>query len=144
MPIKNTIALIFLVILALNFFIRGIRYFYKSSKIAFSKDTYHTFLCENCTATYKLDGLTTKGKIKFAPTKKIDSIGKTKTMYKFTCPECGKYVYQQKIFDTTINKGMGLIRIQADQAQSENFKELFIKCILPTIIGAMFFRMFLF
>ncbi|MEI5989049.1 hypothetical protein A5881_000536 [Enterococcus termitis] len=137
MPIKSIIGLLLLLSLALNFFIRTIHFFYKSNNIAFSKDTLHTFICESCNVTYKLNGPNTKKKIKFAPTKKIDSLGKSKTTYKFNCPECGKYAYQEKIFDLNINKGLGMIRLKADHEQVEIFKIFFVKCLLPTLVGAM-------
>lgn len=137
MQIKNMIGLLLLLSLAFNFFIRTIRFFYQSSNIAFSKDTFHSFLCEYCNETYKLDGKETKKKVAFSPKKDINSPGKSKTMYKFTCPNCGNYAYQEKIFDLNSNKAMGMFRLKADHVQVKLFKDFFVKCLLPTLVGAM-------
>lgn len=135
MPIKSIIGACIMFVLAMNFFIRTIRFFYQSSNIAFSKDTLHTFLCEECNETYQLNGQVTKKKIKFSLKKEINSPQKSRMLYKFTCPKCNKNAYQEKIFDLNTNKGLGIVRIKADHNQTTLFKEYIVKCLLPTLIG---------
>ena len=137
MSIKAVICSFLLIILALNFFIRLIQYFRQSSKLAFSKETQHSFLCTNCNERYELNGQETKKLVKFSPKKEINSPKKSKIMYKFTCPKCNEYAYQEKVFDSNVVRGFGTLRLKGDNSQIELFKDAFIKGILPAIIGGI-------
>lgn len=136
MQIKNMIGLLLLLSLAFNFFYEPFASFINRVISHFQK--IHFILFHAKTVTKPINQTEKKlKKVAFSPKKDINSPGKSKTLYKFTCPNCGNYAYQEKIFDLNSNKAMGMFRLKADHVQVKLFKDFFVKCLLPTLVGAM-------
>lgn len=129
-------------LLAINFFYRVINLFIKINKQAFSENTKHTFRCSSCDQSYSLLGPEARKLIKGAVRINKSSPKNQTTFYKFSCPSCGKYSNQEKLFDLNATKALGNVRIQMDSYQLPIFIDFLLKGLLPVLIFAPFLRFF--
>ncbi|MGM0239461.1 MULTISPECIES: hypothetical protein [Enterococcus] len=129
-------------LLAFNFFFRAINFFIKINKIAYSENTTHSFKCTNCSQSYKLTGPEAK-KLAKGSIKTSKSSPKSRSVfYSFTCPKCGAYSKQEKLFDVNRSKFLGNLRVQADYNQVPLIVDFLLKGVLPIIIIFPFLSLF--
>lgn len=130
-------------LLAANFFYRAIRLFVKLNRQVYSPETKHTFICQSCTQPYTLSGPETKKLVKGAVVIKKSTPKSNATFYKFTCPQCGSYAKQKKIFDMDTTKALGMVRVQADSGQLPIVIDFLLKGVLPIFLVFPFLSLFL-
>jgi transcription elongation factor Elf1 len=130
-------------LLAINFFYRLIKLFIAINKQVYSESAKHTFKCSSCNQSYSLSGPETKKRIRGALRIKKSTPKTQALFYKFSCPSCGKYSNQEKIFDLNTTKALGNIRLQMDSYQMPIFIDFFLKGVLPLFIFVPFSRLFM-
>jgi transcription elongation factor Elf1 len=130
-------------LLAINFFYRVINLFIKVNKQAYSENTKHTFRCSSCDQSYSLSGPEARKFIKGAVRINKSSPRNQTTLYKFSCPSCGKYSNQEKLFDLNTTKALGNLRVQMDSYQIPILIDFLLKGLLPILIVIPFLRFFI-
>ncbi|EOL46087.1 hypothetical protein RV11_GL001187 [Enterococcus phoeniculicola] len=128
------VAMIIFGLAAINFFYRAVQLFRKSSKISFSENTLHRFICQSCQTEYKLNGIEAKQKIKGAIKIKKSSPKGQVFYYKFTCPNCNTYASQQKLFDMQKSALLGNAKVNIDSNQIPLLIDMLLKGVLPIFI----------
>lgn len=129
-------------LLAINFFYRVIKLFIKVNKQTYSENTRHTFRCSSCDQSYSLLGPEVRKIIKGAVRINKSSPKNQTTLYKFSCPSCGNYSNQEKIFDLNTTKALGKVRVQMDSYQIPIFGDFLLKGLLPILVFAPFLKFF--
>lgn len=136
------LGIVLFILLAANFFYRAIRLLIKISRQAFSPETTHSFTCSSCKQTYTLSGPEAKKQVKGAIRIKKSTPRSNATFYKFTCPQCGSYAKQEKVFDLNTTRALGAVRVQMDTNQLPLVLDFLLKGVLPILVAMPFLSLF--